>query len=440
MPWSWVVAQDRSTQSVAAARRSSAGAAAGLHGVLHQEVGVAVGEGAAGACGQRRAPRDQLQVAVYAVDPVLREVGGELVEHRPRQRRGEELRAGQAQRRALARRAAAAARARRRRPGSRRTAPRPPHAVRWWPPSPADPPVTRTTRARRPRRTRPPRRTTRPPAGSSGKSLAYTESSRFTSRGAAGASVLPRVDHVDRPLVRPRRLHRHQRHRGPGPQLDRQHHAEVAAARATQRPEQVRVLVGGGPHGPAVGQQHPRRDQVVRAEAVVPAEHPVPAAQHRADHADRPAPPDRRHERRLRERVGERADPHPGADDHRVRAHLDRSQADKIQHHAGRRGVFGEAVPAAAHGEPQAVRTHVRERGHHVGLGGALHDGRGQHLGLPPDEQLPRLLVAGVPGPVGDHGVAYRSACSRYSSAYRPSSASSESWVPCSASSPLCSR
>ena len=195
---------------------------------------------------------------------------------------------------------------------------------------------------------------------------------------------------------------------------------------------------------------------MVRAEAVVAAEHAVPAAEHRTDHTDRPAPADRHYAVPLGQHVGERADPYPGADRDPVAGRLDRVQRAEVEHQTVRCGVFGEAVPAAAQRERPPAAAGEVQRGHHVRLGGALDDRGRQHLGPAADEQLAGAGVAGVAGTVHRPGEpaqvgtvahaaspgssAYMSACNRYSSAYRPPSASSDAWSPCSATFPWCSR
>ncbi len=67
------------------------------------------------------------------------------------------------------------------------------------------------------------------------------------------------------------------------------HHAEVAPAAAAQCPEQVRVLVGTGFDGIAVGRDNAGGNQTVTSEAEFPRRHSVTATQGKTGNTDRPA-------------------------------------------------------------------------------------------------------------------------------------------------------
>jgi len=147
------------------------------------------------------------------------------------------------------------------------------------------------------------------------------------------------------------------------------HHPEVATA-PTQAPQQVVVLFLAGGDEPAVGRHHLRREQVVAGQpelgrepsiATTKGEAAHPGGRHPAAGGGKP------------EQLGlpvQLAHQHPAVDpggaSHRVDVHP--LQAGEIDQDATVHGaVAGDAVPAAANREWQALRSGVVDRVDDVG-------------------------------------------------------------------------
>ena len=151
-----------------------------------------------------------------------------------------------------------------------------------------------------------------------------------------------------------------------GREVQRRDDAEVPAARAAQRPEQVGLLVLVAAHLAPVGQDHLGCAQRVGGQPVEAAEEPEPAAQREAGDADGRAAPGRdRHAVSVELVVDvaeQRARPDrrpPVGDRHAV-------ERRDVDQHAVRRGAAAEAVPAAARRDRQSVRRGMLEGGSDV--------------------------------------------------------------------------
>src|SRR4029450_9200345 len=73
---------------------------------------------------------------------------------------------------------------------------------------------------------------------------------------------------------------------GDGPEDERRHHAEVAGAGASERPEQVLVVVLVTLEDAAVGKDELGSEQVRGGDAIPPAEDPKPTAERQTGHPD----------------------------------------------------------------------------------------------------------------------------------------------------------
>ncbi len=160
------------------------------------------------------------------------------------------------------------------------------------------------------------------------------------------------------------------------PEEERRHDAEVAAA-ASQRPEEIRVLVGAGGDEAAVREDDIRREQVIDGQPVLAGQVPDAAAERQA--ADAGAGHGSRRDRQP-EGVGGVVHVGPGgaaldarrAGD-RVDAHA--LHAPEVEHEAAvYAGEAGAVVAAAANRELHAVLAGEGDRRDDVGDIGDLHD------------------------------------------------------------------
>jgi hypothetical protein len=172
-------------------------------------------------------------------------------------------------------------------------------------------------------------------------------------------------------------------------QLQRGHHAEVAAA-AAQGPEQVLVLVGVGAHLLAVGGHELDAAHRVAGQAVEAAQPADAAAQDEADHAHVGRGPAQGGQAVLAGRGGEVARQRAGLDPRHARVgvdahavHPDRAHQHRVvQRHQGARPVTG-----ALGGQLEPVVAGELHRGHDVGDALGQDDRRGVLVG----DQVPGL-------------------------------------------------
>ncbi len=162
------------------------------------------------------------------------------------------------------------------------------------------------------------------------------------------------------------------------PELEQRHHAKIAATTA-HRPEQLRLVRGIGPMALAVGRDHFAAQQVVDGHAVLPREPAKPTAQRQSGHARGGIDAERRGQAQCLRLVveiaqrGARADPGhtvPGID-------MDAAQLRQVHHQpVVADGAAGDVVPAAAHGNRQAMIAREIDGLHDVRRTGALHNDR----------------------------------------------------------------
>ena len=175
--------------------------------------------------------------------------------------------------------------------------------------------------------------------------------------------------------------------------------AEVAAA-ATDRPEQIRLLVGARTDLLAAGEHHLRLEQVVDREAVVPGQVADAAAEGEASDSGRRDDPARRRQAVLVGRVVDLAPGATAADPNRagLGIDIDRLEQREVDDDAVvTRPQSGAVVAAAAHGQQQVVRGGEANRRCDVVGVGAARDQRRTLL----DHRvvdLARLAVVGVIG------------------------------------------
>jgi hypothetical protein len=132
--------------------------------------------------------------------------------------------------------------------------------------------------------------------------------------GRVGGEGLPGPDHRSRRGRRPDQVEDRGRRRGEGAEHQRGDHAEVAAAGAAQRPEQLPIVLLVTVDDAAVRQDDPRPEQVVAGQAVLAAEDPQPAAEREAGDPDRGTAAGRDGQPMLGQRIVELAEPHAGTD------------------------------------------------------------------------------------------------------------------------------
>src|SRR5215203_2129895 len=89
--------------------------------------------------------------------------------------------------------------------------------------------------------------------------------------------MLPGIEHLCRLVPRPG--HAEECHVADGSQVEgeRRGDAEVAAAAATQGPEEIRLLLSTDMHQGAIGSDQVNREEVVAGEAVLARQEPEPA-------------------------------------------------------------------------------------------------------------------------------------------------------------------
>ena len=122
--------------------------------------------------------------------------------------------------------------------------------------------------------------------GWSASPTSFTRRLAASSSGAVGAHRLPGVDEGDGIGVGPREVEVGRCRRREEPKAKRRDHAELAAAAATQRPEQVGVLLVVALDDAPVGQHDPGADQLIAGQPVLAAEDPEATAEGQAGDAD----------------------------------------------------------------------------------------------------------------------------------------------------------
>ena len=106
-----------------------------------------------------------------------------------------------------------------------------------------------------------------------------------------GRPVLPRLDHLRRGRDRPLQVHRLERGRGRGLEVERRDDAEVPAAPAAQRPEQVGLLLRARRADGSVGRDHLHRGDRVAGQPHGAGQHADPTAERQPGDADGGARP-----------------------------------------------------------------------------------------------------------------------------------------------------
>ena len=222
--------------------------------------------------------------------------------------------------------------------------------------------------------------------------------------GDGARPVGPRGEHLARAVHRPDEPAGERLGDGVERDLDRRDDAEAAAA-APERPEEVRVRLGVGPHDLAVGGDDLGGEHARRREAVLPGKPADAAAERVADDPDVLRRAVERGEAVLDGGVDD-VDPdrprrdgrHPGA-----RVDLDAGHPGGVDQKGAVEEVVPGAVAGALHGDPEADGARVVDGRDDVvdGLG------EGDRGGPLVDGEVPgaaRLVVAGVPGEAEDVG------------------------------------
>ncbi len=161
-------------------------------------------------------------------------------------------------------------------------------------------------------------------------------------------------------------------------ELERGHHAEVAAA-ALDRPKQIGVLRRAGRHQLPLGVDHVGRAEVVSGQPVLPAEPAEPAAQRQPGHAGGGVDPGGGGQSEGLGLVVQVPEGHAGVDPSpaAVGIDVDRAHPRQIDHHAPiADGAPRDVVTGALDRHQQAVFTAKAHRLHHVGDAAATHDQR----------------------------------------------------------------
>ena len=186
------------------------------------------------------------------------------------------------------------------------------------------------------------------------------------------------------------------------PELEPGHDAEVAAA-ATQRPEQVGVLVLAGAHELAVGQHDLGGEQVVDRQPARARQVPEPTAERDPAHAGRGDDAARRGQPVRVRRAVELAQRAAAADPRRARGgvHVDAVHGGEVDHQPAVAGAQPRAVvAAAANGQRELALAREGDRAAPRPAPGAAHD----QLRAPVDQRVVDracLLVVGIARP--DH-------------------------------------
>ena len=164
------------------------------------------------------------------------------------------------------------------------------------------------------------------------------------------------------------------------PQLEARDDAEVAAAPAAQRPEQVLVAAPVDPAQPAVGRHHHDAGHVVGGQAPGARGEAVAAAEREAAEPDRRAGPERHRPAAAGERVGDLDRLRARADRRAAAAAVDRdpAQAPQVDDHAlAERRVARVGVPARARGDAHVVAVRPPQQRLHVARVARLDHGIG---------------------------------------------------------------
>jgi hypothetical protein len=179
---------------------------------------------------------------------------------------------------------------------------------------------------------------------------------------------------------------------------ERRHEAQVAAARAAERPEQVRVLRRVARHDAPVGEHDGRGLERVARQPEPPADDPLTASERQPADPDRGARADRDNGARVREARRDVDHLRARADRRGSRAGSDRRHLRDVDHDPVRERVPAVAVSAASRGEGKVVVAREQDRPRDVACCRRHHDRARTHV---VETRVVGQARDGVPGSAG---------------------------------------
>ena len=198
---------------------------------------------------------------------------------------------------------------------------------------------------------------------------------------------------------RPRKGERRDPREGVGGEREGRDDAEVAAARAPERPEEVRLVHCVARHDATVGEHDGRRPERVARQTEPPADDPLAAAERQPADTDGRAGAEGDHRACGRDARRDVDHLRAGADRRGSRSGSYRRHLRDIDHDPVGERVAAVAVSAASRGEGEVMIAREQDRPRDVARRGRHHDRARTHVVEPRIVGQASDRVAGRPGP-----------------------------------------